>query len=120
MEPTHICYYAMMIETIPLYLLTGSLIAMAWSWWCQRQQRLHPVVKMSCPSCGIHIEFASPYVGRKIPCPECQATITLRKPENLKMSCFFCKEHIEFPAHALGQKIPCPHCKMDITLMEPA
>ena len=109
-----------LLEIVPLYLLVGSLVAMAWSWWYQRQQRLHPVVKMSCPSCGIHIEFSGQYVGRQIPCPQCQKVITLRKSDLLKMSCFFCKEHIEFPAHAIGEKMPCPHCNMDITLKEPA
>jgi len=76
-------------------------------------------IKMSCHSCGVHIEFAIQYIGQKIPCPHCQTTITLQKPENLKMSCFFCKEHIEFPSHATGQKIPCPHCAKTITLLNP-
>lgn len=77
--------------------------------------------KMSCPACGRHIKFAVESLGQKIPCPQCQTTITLRKPEEtLKISCFFCKEHIEFPSHAIGEKMPCPHCKMDITLKEPA
>jgi hypothetical protein len=76
--------------------------------------------KMSCPACGVHIQFATHDVGQKIPCPHCQATVTLRKPDLLKTVCFFCKEHIEFPPHAIGTKIPCPHCKMDITLKEPA
>jgi hypothetical protein len=107
-----------LLETVPLYLLAGSLVVMAWSWWHQCHHRLHPAIRMSCPACGIHIEFASQYACRKIPCPHCQTAITLRKPENLKMSCFFCQEHIEFPAHAIGEKIPCPHCKMDITLKE--
>jgi hypothetical protein len=76
--------------------------------------------KMSCPACGVHIEFAVQNLGQKIPCPHCRAAVTLRKPDLLKTVCFFCKEHIEFPPHAIGTKIPCPHCKMDITLKEPA
>ena len=39
-----------------------------------------------------------PNPGEKIPCPQCQPGITLRKPDLLKMACFFCQEHIEFPA----------------------
>jgi DNA-directed RNA polymerase subunit RPC12/RpoP len=76
--------------------------------------------KMFCPSCGGKIKFASQDLGRKIPCPLCKTTLTLRAPENLKMACSFCKDHIEFPAHALGQKIPCPHCNMTVILKEPA
>jgi DNA-directed RNA polymerase subunit RPC12/RpoP/predicted RNA-binding Zn-ribbon protein involved in translation (DUF1610 family) len=75
---------------------------------------------MFCPSCGGKIQFASQDLGRKIPCPLCKTTITLRKPDLLKMSCSFCKEHIEFPAHAIGQKISCPHCNMTVILKEPA
>jgi hypothetical protein len=108
------------LKIMVLYLLFGGLLFTAWSWWNERQQRLHPVVKMSCPSCGIHIEFASQNIGQKISCPKCQANITMRKPDLLKMTCFFCQEHIEFPPHAIGEKIPCPHCNMDITLKEPA
>ena len=76
-------------------------------------------LKVPCPSCGGHIEFATGDLGQKIPCPHCRATVTLRKPDLLKMACFFCQEHIEFPPHAIGTKIPCPHCKMDITLKAP-
>jgi len=77
-------------------------------------------LKISCTSCGGHIEFPTNFFGERIPCPHCQATITLQKARNLKMSCLTCDGRIEFPAHAVGQKIPCPHCKMDITLKEPA
>jgi hypothetical protein len=108
-----------LLRMMVFYVLAGSLFAMSCSWWNQRQQRLHPIVKMFCPSCGGHIKFASQNIGQSIPCPHCRKTITLRKPENLKMSCFFCQGHIEFPAHATGGKMPCPHCKMDITLKEP-
>lgn len=77
-------------------------------------------LKMSCPTCGGHIKFASGNLGQKILCPHCQAKIALRQPdESLKTACYFCKGHIEFPAHALGTKMPCPHCKKDITLLEP-
>jgi hypothetical protein len=98
-------------------LLGGSCAAL---WLVRRLPQSVEYKKMSCPSCGTHISFATENLGQKIPCPHCHKTVTLRKPEHLKMPCFFCKEHIEFPAHALGQKIKCPHCKNDITLREPA
>lgn len=88
-------------------------------WIELRANRVSEFFKMSCPACGRHIKFTTGNLLRKIPCPQCQTVITLRKlEETLKMSCFFCKEHIEFPAHALGEKVPCPHCHMDITLKE--
>jgi hypothetical protein len=105
---------------LPLYLILGSYAAVICLWLNGRKARVAKFLKMSCPSCGIHIRFANQNIGQNIPCPHCQTAITLRKPENLKMSCFFCKEHIEFPAHALGEKLQCPHCHMDITLKEPA
>jgi DNA-directed RNA polymerase subunit RPC12/RpoP len=75
---------------------------------------------MACPACGLHILFAAQSLGQQLPCPQCNTTVTLRKPDLLKTVCFFCKGHIEFPTHAIGEKIPCPHCKMDITLRDPA
>jgi DNA-directed RNA polymerase subunit RPC12/RpoP len=102
------------------YLLLGSCTAVIWLWLGDRMPQMAASLKMFCPSCGGKIQFASQNLGRKIPCPLCRKTLTLRAPENLKMFCFFCKEHIEFPAHALGRKISCPHCKMDITLKEQA
>lgn len=104
---------------LPLYLLSGSYAAMIWLWLEHRRAKAAKYFKMSCPACGVHIRFDGHNVGQKIPCPHCQATVTLRREENLKMSCFFCKGHIEFPAHAIGTKMACPHCKMDITLKEP-
>ena len=75
---------------------------------------------MACPACGVHIRFDARNLGRQIPCPHCQKTLALRKPDLLKMACFFCQGHIEFPTHAIGEKMACPHCNMDITLKEPA
>jgi hypothetical protein len=99
----------------------GVLLAGVAGLWLGKPRKARvEMFKMACPACGTHIQFASPNLGRKIPCPQCQVTITLRKPDLLKMACFFCHEHIEFPAHAIGEKMPCPHCKMDITLKEPA
>ena len=106
-------------------LLVGGYAAVLWLWLGEpvlarnRKEQVESL-KMSCPSCGIHIKFARQDLGRKIACPKCRTTITLRKPNLLKMSCFFCQEHIEFPSHAIGEKMPCPHCKMDITLKDPA
>lgn len=107
------------LETIPLYLLAGSLLAVVWDWWHQRQQRLHPVATMSCPACGGHVQFARQNLGQTMPCPHCQAVIVLRQPDNLKMTCVLCGGHIEFPPHAVGQKIACPHCAKTITLLKP-
>ena len=110
----------LIIGFLPFYLLLGSYAALIWLWLEGRRAKAAKFLKMSCPSCGIHIRFADRNLGRKIPCPHCQTNITLRKPDLLKMTCFFCQGHIEFPAHAIGEKIPCPHCNMDITLKEPA
>jgi len=105
---------------MPSYLLLGSYTAVIWLWLRGRMSKTIASVKMFCPSCGAHIEFASQNSGRKIARPLCQTTLTLRMPTNLKMSCSFCREYIQFPAHAKGQKIPCPHCNMEITLKEPS
>ena len=105
------------LEFIPFVLVLGSYAALIWVW---THSRTIETVKMSCPACGIHIEFASQYIGQRIPCPQCQQTITLRRPANLKMSCALCGGHIEFPSHAIGQHIACPHCAKTITLLNPA
>lgn len=111
------------LQVAPAGLLVGSYGLLLWLWFgrkvLQRRQRTGDLLKMFCPSCGGHIKFALTNLGQKNPCPHCQTTISLRKPENLKMSCFFCHGHIAFPAHALGTKMPCPHCAKDITLVEP-
>jgi uncharacterized paraquat-inducible protein A len=109
-----------MAEVTLAYLVLGSYFMLAGLWLQNRRVASKDEVKISCPSCGGHVTFASQNLGQQIPCPHCQAIIALRKPENLKMSCYFCKEHIEFPAHALGRKISCPHCNRSITLMERA
>jgi DNA-directed RNA polymerase subunit RPC12/RpoP len=77
------------------------------------------LMKMVCPACGGHVQFAAPNVGQQILCPHCQKEMTLREPENLKMTCVLCGGHIEFPPHAVGQKINCPHCAKSITLLRP-
>ena len=110
----------LVFEFIPVYLLLGSYAAFAGLWLERGRARAAETQKLFCPACGGHIKFAIQNLGQKIPCPHCQKTITLRKPENLKMSCFFCQGHIEFPSHVIGEKISCPHCKMEITLKEPA
>ena len=119
-DPLHILRgtTGLVMTAVPFYLLLGSYAAMVWFWSQGRVPQPIETAKMACHSCGVHIEFAVQYIGQRIPCPQCQATITLRRPKNLKMSCSFCREHIEFPSHALGQKIPCPHCKRSITLTE--
>lgn len=103
----------------PYYLLLGSYAAVGWLWLAGRRAKAAKFIRMSCPACGVHIRFDARNLGRKIPCPHCQKTLTLRKPDLLKMSCFFCHKHIEFPTHAIGEKMACPHCNMDITLKEP-
>jgi DNA-directed RNA polymerase subunit RPC12/RpoP len=98
------------------YLLVGSFATLL---WLRRQQKQEGnQLKMICPACGGHIQFLREKLNQKVPCPHCQASITLQQPGNLKMSCFFCHEHIEFPAHAVGQKLKCPHCNNDITLKD--
>ncbi len=104
-----------------LYLLTGSFALVVWSWLQKPVLEKGDDLKVSCPACGVHIQFPAKNLGQKIACPHCQAAVTLRKPESLmKMTCVLCGEHIEFPAHALGQKIQCPHCAKTITLLKPA
>jgi hypothetical protein len=99
------------------YLLAVSYGSLLWLWRCKKLEK--NFLKMPCPSCGGHIQFAVLNLGDKIACSHCQVAVTLCKPEeDLKTSCYFCKGHIEFPAHALGQKISCPHCKMNITLQQ--
>ncbi len=114
-NPSPLMVDYLVAATSATMLIGGSAIL----WFEHKLTEAAIFQKISCPSCGVHIKFAAQNLGRKIPCPHCQTTITLRKPDNLKISCFFCKEHIEFPAHAVGEKMPCPHCKMDITLKEP-
>lgn len=104
------------LTTVFMLLFCGSAIL----WFEYQKIQTEQSSKMSCSSCGGHIKFVMQNLGRQIPCPHCQVTITLRRPDNLKMSCYFCHGHIEFPSHAIGEKMPCPHCKMDITLKEPA
>jgi predicted RNA-binding Zn-ribbon protein involved in translation (DUF1610 family) len=105
-----------LFSSFSILLLMGGITML---WFNRRMALAAGFLKMSCPSCGVHIKFAVQNLGQKIPCPQCQKETILRKSDFLKMSCFFCREHIEFPAHAFGQKIKCPHCKSDITLMEP-
>jgi predicted RNA-binding Zn-ribbon protein involved in translation (DUF1610 family) len=121
-DPLHLARGTMgiIVGIMPLYLLLGSYAAVIWLWLAGRRAKATKFIKMSCPSCGIHLRFDARNLGQKIPCPHCQTNITLRKSDLLKMACFFCQEHIQFPAHAIGEKIPCPHCNMDITLKEPA
>lgn len=107
-------------------LLLGSYVALIWLWGGKSSTPNHlkrtatESLEISCPFCGVLIKFAPQSLFQRVSCPQCQKTITLRKPTFLKMACTFCHEHIEFPSHAIGAKIPCPHCKMDITLKEPA
>jgi predicted RNA-binding Zn-ribbon protein involved in translation (DUF1610 family) len=121
-DPLHLAngVTGFILGLLPFYLLLGSCVGLGWIWlgevWVWKTA---DNLKMSCPACGVHIKFAAQNLGQKIPCPQCQKNITLRKPDLLKMACFFCREHIEFPSHAIGEKMPCPHCKMDITLKEP-
>jgi RNase P subunit RPR2 len=109
------------LTAVWLYLLAGSLLLLAWSGLQQIREQKAGYLKISCSSCGGKIKFPPADMGRQIPCPHCQATLTLRKPEDLmKMTCILCGGHVEFPAHAAGQKIPCPHCAKTITLLQTA
>jgi Zn finger protein HypA/HybF involved in hydrogenase expression len=134
----------LIIGLLPFYLWLGSCAAAIWLWIgktlvarlvairprktivtepspaARRPAVLVRTLKISCTACGGHIEFPTNFFGERIPCPHCQAIITLQKARNLKMACTACEGHLEFPDHALGQTIPCPHCKMDIALKEPS
>jgi hypothetical protein len=125
----------LLTKALPWVLALGSYAA-ALAFWLSREGRGMRLaearrfqdlqdtgaglVKMTCPACGGHVKFPGANAGQQLPCPHCQAVVTLRRPENLKMACFFCQGHIEFPAHAIGTKMACPHCNMDITLKEQA
>jgi hypothetical protein len=145
-DPLHLARgtIGLIISSLPFYLLAGSYAAVFWLWigkkWTARLVAVRPgktivanpaptrnrleafvrTLKISCTACGGHIEFPTNFFGERIPCPHCQASITLQKARNLKTSCTACDGRIEFPDHAIGQKIPCPHCQMPITLKEPA
>jgi len=108
-----------LLEAAFLCLLIASALPLLWLQLNQSRLQAQAPLKMSCPACGVHVQFPTTSLGQKTECPGCGANITLRKPgETLKMSCFFCHEHIEFPAHALGRRIKCPHCKKEVGLKE--
>ena len=109
-----------LLGALILFLLIGSSSLLVCLWIGEWKHARAGYLKMFCPGCGGHLEFLPQNLGQTIPCPHCQLSIILRKPDLLKMSCYFCKEHIEFPAHAIGTKMACPHCNNDITLKEPA
>jgi predicted RNA-binding Zn-ribbon protein involved in translation (DUF1610 family) len=122
-DPLHLTrgISGLVLQFIPVYLLLGSYAAVVWLWLEGRRAKAADFLKMSCPSCGVHLRFDGRNIGQNIPCPHCQTTIVLRKPdENLKMACVLCGGRIEFPPHAIGSKIPCPHCAKNITLLKPA
>lgn len=123
------------LQIFPFGLALGSYAAAVAMWFSaeartqravarQRSARRDAMggpAKMVCPACGGHVQFAAPDAGKQIPCPHCQAAVTLRQSDdNLKMACVLCGGHIEFPPHAVGQKIACPHCAKTITLLKPA
>lgn len=110
----------LLLKMIFFLLLTGCAVPLAWLQLNRSKFEAAVPLRMSCPACGGHIKFSRRNLGQQTPCPHCQKTITLRRPNLLKMSCFFCKGHIEFPAYAIGEKLRCPHCHQDITLKEPA
>jgi Ca2+/Na+ antiporter len=122
------------LQFIPFSLALGSYAAAIALWFASasrmtqagatqpaaRRDAKAGLMKMVCPACGGHVQFATQNIGQQIPCPHCQKEMTLREPENLKMTCVLCGGHIEFPPHAVGQKINCPHCAKSITLLRPA
>jgi hypothetical protein len=99
-------------------LLAAGGASLAWLAFAGSRAQLAASTRMTCPSCGGHLEFAVDHLGQTIACPHCRAPIRLRQPAILKTACYFCKGHIEFPPHALGRKSACPHCRMEITLKE--
>ncbi len=85
-----------MAEAALVYLVVGSYFALAGLWWQNRRNAGRQIprkespapisppasgnLKMSCVSCGGHIEFPAHAVGQQIQCPHCAKTITLAKP----------------------------------------
>ena len=85
-----------MAEVTLVYLVLGSYFALAGLWWQNRRNAGRQIsrtecpapislpasgnLKMSCVSCGGHIEFPAHAVGQQIQCPHCAKTITLSKP----------------------------------------
>ena len=129
------------LQFLPFGLALGSYAALVQPWLAKRVKAESPSVqtvvansdpaktgaavlvrslKISCTTCGGHVEFATNLLGETISCPHCRATITLKRADNIKMSCSSCGGHVEFPSHALGEKIPCPHCSTDFILVKPA
>lgn len=131
-----------LFDDLFVYLLTGSLLA-AVAVWRQPPSFNPPVtprdtplvecgdnlvshkpsaatwvrtLKISCGTCGGHIEFPTRLFGAEVACPHCQARITLAKPAPLKMTCPGCSVHLEFPSHARGQNVLCPQCQLAVTL----
>jgi predicted RNA-binding Zn-ribbon protein involved in translation (DUF1610 family) len=91
-DPLHLARgtVEILVGFLPLYLLAGSYAAVIWLWLEGRRAKAAKFLKMSCPACGVHLRFDERNLDQKIPCPHCQKTITLRKPDLLKMACFFC------------------------------
>jgi len=116
-----------LLQFMPFGLAVGSYAAAASLWFSggARQPEAERdaktgMIKMICPACGTHVQFAPSKLGQQIPCPNCRGALVLRRPdENLKTACVLCGGHIEFPPHAIGRKIPCPHCAEKITLLDP-
>jgi hypothetical protein len=120
-DPLHLARgsWAAIVTFFPVYLLASGFGGMAWLWFANRMAKTEKCYKISCFSCGTHLQFSRANAGQKISCPNCQAAVTLRKPDDyLRMPCEFCQRHIEFPASALGTKLNCPHCNKDLTLKE--
>jgi hypothetical protein len=84
---------SVLVDVAFAYLLIGSSAALLFHWLRSfttpplqpsitppLQSCPTPFLKLSCPSCGGHIEFATGDLGRKIPCPHCKMDITLKEP----------------------------------------
>jgi hypothetical protein len=59
------------------FLLVGSVATL---WHERRTLQAVTFLKISCISCGGHIEFPTAAVGQKIQCPHCAKNITLLSP----------------------------------------
>jgi ribosomal protein S27E len=67
----------LIIGVASAYLLVGSI---AMLWFERRTAQAATFLKISCVSCGGHIEFPANAVGQKIQCPHCAKNITLLSP----------------------------------------
>jgi predicted RNA-binding Zn-ribbon protein involved in translation (DUF1610 family) len=70
----------LIIGATSAYLLIGSIGILCFERRMVRMVKTATFLKISCVSCGGHIEFPPHAVGQKIQCPHCAKNITLLSP----------------------------------------